>query len=53
MTDDFDHRRLFSHSSAEGGEFNYVHLKSEFNTCMYEQDFVTSHKVLKHIVVRD
>lgn len=53
MIDDFDDRRLFSHPSAEGGVLNYVHLKSEFNTRMYEQDFVTSQKVLKHIVVQD
>ncbi len=42
---EFDTRRLFSHSSAEAGKFLCAHLKSEFNTCTCEQDFVTSHLV--------
>ena len=32
---DFDTRKLFSHSSAEGGKFLFTHLKSEFT---YKRD---------------
>lgn len=46
-----DNRRPFSRSSAEGGGFVWVHLKSEFHTLTYEPDSVTSQ--LMTTVVQD
>ena len=35
---EFDMRRLFSYSSAEGGNFLCAHLESEFKEMTYEHD---------------
>lgn len=43
---EFDSGVLFSYASAESGKSLCAHLKSEFSTCIYEQDFVTSQLIL-------
>ncbi len=48
----FNARRLFSHSSPEGGESLCAHFKFEFNTFTYSHVFVTSQLVWRTLVVQ-